>query len=176
MSVGKPEFEWDVFLNPCTPAKREQESHAWELMRAGNILIPRAGENFHQLLNFESVQNWWECMRIDESWRSNASCNSHQYYIFQYKLWSIRDFLKVQHDSLTIENVLYLCQNNTHPHRAGRLRPFIARAPILRISVVIPISRYLLTQQINAWLLKDPAESEFSSAFGIKNGCMVTHA
>ena len=38
--------------------------------------------NFHDRSNepkFEPAQSWWECMRIDESWRSNESesCDSH---------------------------------------------------------------------------------------------------
>ena len=38
--------------------------------------------NFHDRSNepkFEPAQSWWECMRVDESWRSNESesCDSH---------------------------------------------------------------------------------------------------
>ena len=53
----------------------------WTSLASGATLMTgQTSQTSHRLSSkFEPAQSWWECMRVDESWRSNESesCDSH---------------------------------------------------------------------------------------------------
>ena len=60
--------------------------------------------------------------------RCNAKHIYENHAHVSMKILKHNDFLKVQHNSLTVENVIYSRPNNLHYHGAWRYIPYTARA------------------------------------------------